>query len=56
MPSEQEVIFYQGMIDAFEAGLKIGVAAVAYEGMHIDLAHVKTAKEVIAMYETFKNR
>jgi citrate lyase subunit beta/citryl-CoA lyase len=56
MPSEQEVVFYQGMIDAFEAGLKEGLAAVAYEGMHIDLAHVKTAKEVIAMYETLKNK
>lgn len=56
MPSEQEVVFYQGMIEAFENGLKEGLAAVAYEGMHIDLAHVKTAKEVIAMYETLKNR
>ena len=55
-PSEQEVIFYQGMIDAFEAGLKEGVAAVAYEGMHIDLAHVKTAREIISMAETFKTR
>lgn len=56
MPTEQEVVFYQGMIDAFEAGLKEGLAAVAYEGMHIDLAHVKTAKEVLSMHETLKNR
>lgn len=56
MPSESEVVFYQGMIDAFDAGLKQGLAAVSYEGMHIDLAHVKTAKEVIAMYETLKSR
>jgi len=56
MPTEGEVAFYRGMIDAFEAGLKAGVAAVAYEGMHIDLAHVKTAKEVIAMHEMLKNR
>ena len=55
-PTEQEVVFYQGMIDAFEAGLKEGLAAVAYEGMHVDLAHVKTAKEVIGMYEIFGNR
>ena len=54
MPTKGEVAFYQGMIDAFEAGLKEGLAAVAYEGMHIDLAHVKTAKEVIALYETLK--
>lgn len=56
MPSEQEVVFYQGMIDAFDAGLKDGLAAVAYEGMHIDLAHVKTAREVIALYETLKTK
>jgi citrate lyase subunit beta/citryl-CoA lyase len=56
MPTTGEVAFYQGMIDAFENGLKQGVAAVAYEGMHIDLAHVKTAKEVIALYETLKNK
>lgn len=52
MPTEGEVAFYQGMIDAFEDGLTRGVAAVDYEGMHIDLAHVKTAKEVITLYET----
>ncbi|MBF9032646.1 CoA ester lyase [Rhodobacterales bacterium HKCCE2091] len=56
MPTEGEVAFYQGMIDAFEAGLKEGLAAVAYEGMHIDLAHVKTAKEVIAMHAALKSR
>jgi len=36
------------MIDAFEAGLaglKEGLAAVAHEGMRIDLAHVEPAKE-----------
>lgn len=51
-PTAQEVTFYKGMIDAFEDGVSRGVAAVDYEGMHIDLAHVKTAKEVISMYET----
>ncbi|MFV0300899.1 MAG: HpcH/HpaI aldolase/citrate lyase family protein [Paracoccus sp. (in: a-proteobacteria)] len=55
-PSESEVVFYQGMIDAFEAGLKEGIAAVSYEGMHIDLAHVKTAKEVIALHDALKSR
>ena len=56
MPTEQEVAFYQGMIDAFDAGVARGDAAVAYEGMHIDLAHVKTAREVIGMYEQLKGR
>lgn len=56
MPTQGEVDFYQGMIDAFEAGLKEGLAAVAYEGMHIDYAHVKTAKEVIALNEALRAR
>ena len=55
-PTAQEVSFYRGMIDAFEAGLQKGVAAVAYEGMHIDLAHVKTAKEVIALHDVLSKR
>ena len=55
-PTDGEVVFYQGMIEAFEAGLKAGVAAVVYEGMHIDLAHVKTAKEVIAMHAALQKR
>lgn len=56
MPSQSEVDFYQAMIDTFEAGLEKGLAAVAYEGMHIDYAHVKTAKEVIAMSEALRKR
>lgn len=55
-PTSQEVSFYKGMIDAFEAGLERGLAAVAYEGMHIDLAHVKTAKSVIALHETLSRK
>jgi len=55
-PTAQEVSFYQGMIEAFEAGLEKGNAAVAYEGMHIDLAHVKTAREVIALHEVLSKR
>lgn len=55
-PSQQEVDFYQGMIDAFEVAVEKGLAAIDYEGMHIDYAHVKTAKEVIAMAEALKER
>ena len=41
---------------AIGLGVARGDAAVAYEGMHIDLAHVKTAREVIGMYEQLKGR
>lgn len=56
MPTQQEVVFYQGMIEAFEAGLEKGLAAVAYEGMHIDLAHVKTARKVIELHQALQTR
>lgn len=55
-PSSQEVVFYQGMIDAFEVAVEKGLAAIDYEGMHIDYAHVKTAKAVIELHETLKER
>ena len=51
-PSAQEVIFYQGMIDTFEAAEAQGHAAVLYEGQHIDYAHVKTARQVIELHRT----
>lgn len=47
-PSSFEVDFYRGMVAAFEAAVVDGKAAVLYEGMHIDYAHVKTAREVLA--------
>ena len=56
MPSAQEISFYRGMIEAFETGLTRGVAAVAYEGMHIDIAHVKTARQVIDLAQSFADR
>ena len=47
-PSAAEVEFYTGMIAAFEEAEARGVAAVRYEGMHIDYAHIKTARQVLA--------
>ncbi|GAA4353721.1 CoA ester lyase [Variovorax defluvii] len=49
-PSEQEVIFYKGMIEALEKGEAEGNAAVLYEGQHIDYAHVKTARQVVELH------
>lgn len=51
-PSAQDVAFYQGMIQAFEAAEAAGAAAVLYEGQHIDYAHVKTAREVLELHRT----
>lgn len=52
MPSEQEVVFYKGMIAALDKAVLAGAAAVLYEGQHIDYAHVKTAHEVLALHKT----
>ncbi len=51
-PSQQDVVFYQGMIDAFEKAEAEGNAAVRYEGQHIDYAHVKTARQVLELHRT----
>lgn len=50
-PSEQEVIFYQGMIETFEKAEAEGNAACVYEGQHIDYAHVKTARQVLELHK-----
>lgn len=55
-PSRQEYEFYAGMIAAFEEAEVQGIAAVTYEGHHIDYAHVKTAREVVAQYEALAGR
>jgi citrate lyase subunit beta/citryl-CoA lyase len=55
-PTAQEVVFYQGMIDAFEEAVARGLAAIVYEGMHIDYAHIKTAKEVIGLHAALQER
>jgi citrate lyase subunit beta/citryl-CoA lyase len=51
-PSEQDVVFYQGMIDALDKAEAKGDAAVLYEGQHIDYAHVKTARQVLELHRT----
>jgi citrate lyase subunit beta / citryl-CoA lyase len=50
-PSAQTVAFYAGMVEAFEKAEAEGIAAISYEGHHIDYAHVKTAREVLAMHQ-----
>jgi citrate lyase subunit beta/citryl-CoA lyase len=48
-PSSEKVAFYRGMVTAFDAAVQRGDAAVTYEGQHIDYAHVRTARDVIAL-------
>ncbi|MDV7090804.1 CoA ester lyase [Rhodococcus opacus] len=52
-PSKAEVDFYRRMIDAFEISENAGAAAVSFEGMHVDYAHVKTAREIVRYAQNF---
>jgi citrate lyase subunit beta/citryl-CoA lyase len=52
-PSAEEVAFYEGMIAALEKAQAEGRASTIYEGEHIDIAHVKTAKEIITLARTY---
>jgi citrate lyase subunit beta/citryl-CoA lyase len=55
-PSRSELEFYAGMVQAFEQAEASGAAAVLYEGMHVDYAHVKTAHEVLAYGRLLEDR
>jgi citrate lyase subunit beta/citryl-CoA lyase len=48
-PSADDVTYYRGMIDALDAAMAQGRASAVYDGEHIDIAHVKTARDVIAL-------
>ena len=52
-PSPEQVAFYEGMIDALEKAQAQGRASCIYDGEHIDIAHVKTAREIIALAQSF---
>jgi citrate lyase subunit beta/citryl-CoA lyase len=47
-PSSDELAYYEGMIAALEQAQANGRASCIYDGEHIDIAHVKTAREVVA--------
>ena len=48
-PSQEEVEFYEGLIEAMGDARKRGIAAVTYKGDMVDEAMVKTAHEIIAL-------
>lgn len=50
-PSAEEVDFHRRMIAAFEEAEAAGRAALMFEGEHIDIAHVATARQWLAMAE-----
>lgn len=46
-PSDSDVAYYQGMVEAYEAAVKQGRSSVMYAGEHIDAAHAKTARDIV---------
>ncbi|RZL93120.1 MAG: CoA ester lyase [Variovorax sp.] len=50
-PSAEEVIYYKGMIDALDKAQAEGRASCIYDGEHIDIAHVSTARQIVALAE-----
>ena len=55
-PSEQDLAHYRGMAEAFEAAAKLGRASVMYAGEHIDAAHAKTAREIVALARSHQQK
>ena len=51
--SDEEIAYYEGMIQTFDQALKEGSGAVMYQGDHIDYAHVKTAKQLLELNDHF---
>ena len=54
-PSAEEVAYYEGMIVAHEQAQAEGRAATIYDGEHIDIAHVQTAREIIALARSYRS-
>lgn len=53
--TEEEISYYRGMIETFKEAEKKGSGAVIYEGEHIDYAHVRTAKQMLALADALKD-
>ena len=52
-PSPEQVAYYEGMIAALDKAQAEGRASTVYDGEHIDIAHVKTAREIIELARSF---
>lgn len=48
-PSREDLAYYRGLIEAFAAAEAQGRASTVYRGEHIDAAHAKTARDIVAL-------
>ena len=47
-PTPEEVAYFKGLLEAFEAAEKAGLGAVAYQGAMVDYAMLPLAREILA--------
>ena len=47
-PTAEEVAYFTGLLEVFEAAEKAGLGAVSYQGAMVDYAMLPLAKEVLA--------
>lgn len=50
--TEEQIRYYEQMIEAYEIAAREGKGAVLYQGEHIDLAHVQTARRMLELYKS----
>ena len=51
-PTTEDVAFHEGLISAYEQAAAAGHGAVRYRGVHIDKAHVDTARDWLELART----
>lgn len=55
-PSEELVAYYRGMLEVWEQAEADGRGAVSYDGDHIDIAHVRTAQDIVTFAARLRDR
>ncbi|MFT3975782.1 MAG: CoA ester lyase [Sphingomonas bacterium] len=52
-PTPEDVEYYKGMVAALDVAKAQGRASVVYDGEHIDIAHVKTAEQILELARAY---
>ena len=47
-PSDQQISFYRGMVEAYERAMAAGDGAIRFQNLHIDQAHYDKARKWLA--------
>ena len=55
-PTSEEIAYSQGLLAAMEEAERHGTAAVTYQGAMVDIAMVKTARQMLALARAINAR